>query len=384
MSCPVIVATIMRPEGDTGVQTHFRAFSNWLASKGTESKIITPFSSPWWMVYPVFAVRRLLEPLSGAASVWWYRHWHMYFLRRALRVFLRKQGPCILYVQCPVSAASALRARYSESQRVVMVTHFNVSQADEWVGKGMITHGGRLYRRIRALEERVLPELDGLVFVSEFMRREVLNRVPSAKRVPSAVIPNFLADPVTDVAGVEMMADLVCVGTLEPRKNQRYALEVIAAARTAGRNLRLSIVGDGPDKGALMDLANELGVRSQVTFHGHIKHASKLMPFHRACLHTASLESFGIALIEAMAFGLPVFAPSVGGIPDVFNDGVEGRMIPLDDADSAARMIMAWVDEPDIMARAGLAARHRFLARFESDVVASELMSFLKVRTHRS
>ena len=374
---PILIATLLRPEGDTGVQSHFRAFLAWAAKKELAISLVTPYNQPRWLVYPAFALRRLIDPWNKPASVWWYRHWHAFFVRRALQAALADGRPCTVYAQCPLSADAALRARKTPAQRVVMVAHFNISQADEWVGKGMIRDGDSTYRSIRQFEAEVLPRLDGLVFVSEFMRKEVASRIPTTTNVPYRIVPNFLADPGAHSEAEKPDADLICIGTLEPRKNQRYALEVVAAAARQGKRLSLTVVGDGPDRSMLESMASELGIRQQVTFAGFVRNAASLMHQHRAFVHVARMESFGIVLIEAMAHGLPVFAPAVGGIPEVFTDGREGRLIPLDAPETAARMIIEWLDSPESMATARQAARELFGARFAADKVAADLADFL-------
>ncbi len=376
MSASVLIASMMRPHGETGVQTHVHAVRDWLAGQGREVQLVTPFDCARALVYPVFGVRRLLEKLHQPASVWWYRHWHAVFLERALHRALADGRPCLVYAQCPLSARAALRARVATGQKVAMVVHFNLSQAEEWADKGAITRGGLLYRAICALESDVLPKLDGLVFVSDFMRRELVRRVPAIGQMRSAVIPNFLADPSEPVA-TDTWRDLITIGTLEYRKNQRYALEIVRAAGQMGHALTLTVVGDGPDRAMLEACAKEWGIADRVRFAGFVSNAAALMPEHRACLHVALMENLPLTLIEALSRGLPVFAPAAGGMPEVFRDGVEGRLIPLEDAAAAAEKITTWLKDVAEMKRAGEAARGYFMARFEADRVASELVRFL-------
>lgn len=378
MQCKIIIATIMNSNGDTGVQTHFRSFAAYLASHKQNVRIVTPFDAPKWLVYPTFAIRRLLDPVNGTASVWWYRHWHAFFLFGTLRRMLADGLPCVIYAQCPLSADAALRARSTEKQRVVIVVHFNISQADEWAGKGKITVGSSLFQSILRFESDVLPRLDGLVFVSEFMRRELTMRIPDIEKVPYRVIPNFLRDPGLPVQDDSPLRDLICIGTLEPRKNQRYAIEIVAAAKQMGSSLSLTIVGDGVDRIVLKNLTKNLGVADLVNFAGYVKHGADLMRRHRAYLHVAIMESFGIVLVEAMSRGLPVFAPAVGGVPEVFSDGIEGRNIPLDNAHSAACLIIEWLDSDATLKQASIAARSRYLSSFEETRVADKLTVFLK------
>ncbi len=378
MSEPILIATIMRPDGVTGVQTHFRAFSSYLADHGHSTQLITPFNLQQWQVYPVFAVRKLIDLFNGSLSVWWYRYWHAMFLKIALQHAVTNDKSCVIYAQCPLSADAALRARLSNKQRVVMVVHFNISQAEEWVEKGKISVGSPLFESIRLFESEVLPNLDGLVFVSEFMRLELIKRIPAIEKVPFRVIPNFLRDPGLAHNSATPARDLVCIGTLEPRKNQRYAIEIVAAAKSINRTLTLTIVGDGPSRSELELLCQQLGVSDQVKFTGFVKNGSTLLSQHRACIHVAQIENLPLTLIEALAYGKPVFAPAVGGIPEVFSDEVEGKVIPLNDAKAAAQLIGAWLDSDNMMKEAGIAARERYLSSFEETVIARKLLDFLR------
>lgn len=372
----IIIATVMRPSGETGVQTHFNCFRDYLAQQAVPQQLITPFSYCLAAVYPVFALRKIVDKLSGEWSVWWYRYWHAYFLRLALKRALRSGADCVIYAQCPLSADAALRARVSPRQKVVMVTHFNVSQADEWAGKGAINAGGGLYRAIQALEADVLPRLDGLVFVSRFMQQALSQRIPAIAKVPFAVVPNFLPDPgVPEPA--PLRADLISIGTLEARKNQQYLLEIIAALREQGTPLSLTIVGDGPDRAMLESKARALQLEGLVTFAGFVADAAALLNAHKAYIHVALIESFGITLIEAMARAKPVFAAPVGGIPEVLGDDGLGRALPLDDARAAAAIVAEAMGDSPWMAAAASAARRRFVAEYSSEVVAKKLLGFL-------
>jgi len=377
MSQPILIATLMRPEGDTGVQTHFRAFMAYLRETGRQCDLITPYNAPLWQVYPVFGLRKLVNLFSRELGVWWYRYWHAYFLQQALKHRLQTGAACVVYAQCPLSAQAALRARVSTNQRVVMVAHFNISQADEWAGKGLIPNDGRLYRAIQAFEAEVLPRLDGLVFVSDFMRRELVGRIPAITQVAAEVVPNFLPDPGLPVAQT-VAADLINIGTLEARKNQHYLLEIVAALHELGRPLTLTLVGDGPDRKVLEDKARALKIDELVRFAGYVSNAAEQIGQHRAYIHVATLESFGITLIEAMVRGRPVFAAPVGGVPEVLGNGTAGLALPLNDAKAAARIVADAMSNPDWMAAAGFAARKRFLKEYASGVVASRLVLFLE------
>lgn len=373
----IVVATLMRPEGETGVQSHFRTFHRWLAGHQRAVRIVTPFDAPRWKVLPVFGLRRAVQLASKPGSVWWYRHWHAAFLRQALRDVLRSSGDCVIYAQCPLSAQAALLARKSPRQRVVMAVHFNVSQADEWQGKGMLGHGHPVFTGIRKLEGAVLTAVDGLVFVSDFMRRELIGRWPSIDAARSVVIPNFVDRPDTIAPIALAHGDLISIGTLEPRKNQAYLLDIISATRAIGRGLRLTLAGDGPDRGALEEKARRMGIDDLVTFAGHVPDAARHIPEYRACIHMARLENLPITLIEALSCGRPVFAAAVGGVPEIFTDGREGWTLPLDNAQEAAKLLSQFLHSDRELEAAGRAARARFEEHFETSTTAARLDNFL-------
>jgi len=378
MSERILISTIMRAEGDTGVQTHFRAVANYLIKQDKSVQLVTPFNAPSWLVFPTFAVRRLINPINSEFSVWWYRHWHKVFLQMALKKILSDGKPCVIYAQCPLSADAAIRARQSKSQRVVMVVHFNISQADEWAGKGMIQDKGKSFNAIRNFETEVLPKVDKLIFVSDFMRSKLVKRIPAIKNLPSQIIPNFLSDPYNALITASPTTDLICIGTLEPRKNQSYAIEIVAEAKKMSRAITLTLVGDGVDRANLESLARDLDISHLVNFAGYVKQGAKLIRQHHACIHVAQIENLPLTLVEALAYEKPVFAAAVGGIPEVFDDGIEGRMIPLDDVDKATKLIIEWLDSTDVMKKSGIAARNRYLGSFEESIVAKQLVEFLE------
>ena len=374
MTQPIIIATIMRPEGETGVQTHFNALINYLNANDQPVELITPYSAPLWLVYPLFAVRKLLK---GPLSVWWYRYWHAFFVEMALIKRLKNDSHCIVYAQCPLSANAAFNARVSNKQRVVMVTHFNISQAEEWAGKGMIDKTDKLYQSIQHFEETVLPRLNGLVFVSEFMKQELLKRIPAIRNVNTTIVPNFLADPGLNTH-TETTADLINIGTLEARKNQSYLLDIIAALRAQGTPLTLTIVGDGPDRSLLENKAKDLKITDLVSFAGFVANAAELITSHKAYIHVAIIENLPVTLLEALARSCPIFAVPAGGVPEILNNNEVGLALPFNDAKSAAQTIANALKNQQWLLQTRISSRETFLKKYSDTIAAENLYYFLK------
>lgn len=378
-----IFATLLREQGETGVQSHMGAFREYLEGKGQEVCVVTPFDNPRLLVYPVFAVRRCIDPLSGSMSVLWYRYWHYFYLKMALRRVLADGRPQMVYAQDPLSAKAALEVRAGRQQPIVMVAHFNDSQAIEWAEKGKIRSNGILYNNIQRMEKRVLPALDGLVFVSRFMRESLEKEIPGIRNIPVAVIPNFCAFHPTS-SNEEPQGDLISIGTLEPRKNQKFLLYVVASALSRGVHYTLTLVGDGPDRSSLELLAGSLGIRDQVRFLGYRSDAASILTKHRVYVHGAFRENLPLAIIESLACGRPVAAAPVGGIMEIFSHEVEGIYWDLDNPESAADALIRILSCEERYNAMSHAASKRFSSTFSVDLVAADLEDFLYKIQHDS
>jgi len=370
----LVIATILKEEGSTGVQTHVQQLRRYLGESGTT--LVTPFSWGRMLTVPVFGLRLALERCSGSASVAWYRHWHEVFLRKALRRSLGEVGDCVVYAQCPLAARAALRARRGPHQPVVMAVHFRISQADEWVNMEQIRRDGRVFRAIRQVEREVIPEVDGIVYVSRWARDALLSWLPEAAAVPYAIIGNFVA-PLHHRSGQELLGDLVTIGHLEQVKNHRFMLEVLAEAKRAERSLTLDVFGEGPLRKDLVQMTHSLGLEDQVRFRGFRRDVRDFLPRYRAYIHASYSESSSLAIMEAMAAGLPIVAGNIGPISELCDDGVEARFWPLDDPARAAAMLIDLLDCESVRLMAANAASERFRRDFDAKAIAPRLRSFL-------
>ncbi len=372
----IVVATLARPRGHTGVQTHFQAALEYWHAEGVAAELVTPFSGHAVLASLVFGVRRLVGRISPSVDVWWYEYWHFWFLRLALRRVLQAEPDAVIYAQSPLAARAALQARKDVRQKVTAAVHFNISQAEEWADQIGLPRGGRVHRNIREREATILPSVDGLVYVSNFAKSQIEQAIPRTQHVPSLVLPNFVVRSNGHRPSTPSR-DLISIGTLEPRKNQAYLLRVLATVAQRGRRYSLTLVGDGADRKKLEALAARLGVASQVTFAGSRDNVRELLRGHRVFVHSALRESFGIALVEAMAEGLPICAGPVGGVIEAFSDGQEGFYWDLDDPSAGAKKLIALMETPGLRQTMAKAALARFEASYETSKVAGRLTDFI-------
>ncbi len=293
----------------------------------------------------------------------------------ALHRYLRSVDEAVIYAQGPVEAQAALLARRGPHQRVILAIHFQTSQADEWARKGEIPEQGRVYRSIRQFESEVVQQVDAIVYVSHAAREDFLSWLPEAAAVPSGVIHNFVA-PVPS-RPTEHLGDLVTIGGLETAKNHQFLLHVLDEARRMGSPLTLDLYGDGGCRRDLEHLTSSLGLRESVRFHGHKSDVRKFLPGYGAYVHASYAEALPLAIIEAMAAGLPIVTTNAGGAPELCRDGIEGRLWSLDDPRQAAQLLLDLIGDGAKRSAAGAASYKRYQDHFRSEVVAPRLYNFL-------
>ena len=172
---------------------------------------------------------------------------------------------------------------------------------------------------------------------------------------------------------------LLFVGRLVERKGAAYVIRAVAEMAEAGRNVRLAIVGDGPERSALTALAASLAIGDRVEFTGALSPADVRDRYRAGGVFVmpaitdwkGEQEGFGMVLVEAMAFGLPVVATRSGGIPDIVRDDENGILVPERDVGALTRGITRLLDDPALRVRLAEAARDDVRHRFAPARIAS-------------
>lgn len=169
---------------------------------------------------------------------------------------------------------------------------------------------------------------------------------------------------------------LICVGRLIERKGQHHLLEAFAQLR-AGRAepLRLTFVGTGDAEDQLKGLAAGLGIAEDVSFLGFV--AREAMP---AVYHTADLfvlpsqsEGMSIALLEAMAAGLPVVVSDTGGTSELVRADQNGQIVPWADVPALVAALARMLAQRERWGAMGAASRATAL-QFRWEAVAQEYL----------
>jgi glycosyltransferase involved in cell wall biosynthesis len=149
---------------------------------------------------------------------------------------------------------------------------------------------------------------------------------------------------------------LVTTGRLAKVKNQAFLFDVLERLHAAGQPATLDVLGDGEERPALTAYAARRGVAQWALLHGRVEDVPSFLRSAHIYVHAATYEPFGLALVEAMATGLPVVALDGGGNRDIVRDGENGFLLPRPSVADFADRILALVRDPALYARLSRAA----------------------------
>lgn len=356
---------------------------------------------------PHAAFRVLL--LSGASSVHTIR-WANAFAERGVDLHLVTQHdpvdalhPRITLHRLPHVAGLGYIANGPRLRRLVQRIRPDVVNAhyatgygtlSRWVGSTPLVlnvwgsdvydfpENGPLHRR---LLRGNLRRADKVVSTSEAMAERTQAICPGL--APLAVVPfgvdteRFVPAPKPAAGGPVVIGT---VKTFAPKYGVDTLIEAFAMLvkdDRPGPPLALRLVGGGPQEVELRTLVDHLGITDQVTFVPRVAHhlvPEELVKFDiYVALSRLDSESFGVAVIEASACGLPVLVSDVGGLPEVVVDGRTGRVVRRDDPLAAAEVLRELVHAPAERLEMGAAGRAHVQRVYEWEHCVQRMLDVL-------
>ena len=168
---------------------------------------------------------------------------------------------------------------------------------------------------------------------------------------------------------------IFAAGRMVPKKGLHILLRAVAECRQRGCDVRLELVGDGPERGKLESLTQELELTPYVTFAGLQDHAQVVdrMRTSRLVVVPSRQEPFGMVALEAMAVGKPVIVTRVGGLPEVVQDA-DAMVVEPEDPISLADAMLKMLERLDM--EPALGSKNRELAnRFSVSHMVDEYLA---------
>lgn len=247
----------------------------------------------------------------------------------------------------------------------------------------------------RKLAIHILTSADRVIVLSESWKSFIHNFAPRAN---ICVLPNYVTMPVLPgpaeiEAGNKGQPDrsleVLFLGKVGQRKGIYDLLPAFSNARKAFPQLKLIIGGDGDIDEAKRHAAT-LGMEDDVSFIGWVDGDLKADLLSRCSLYVLPSynEGLPVSVLEAMSYGKPVITTTVGGIPELIDNGINGVMISPGDQQALTREIVRLASDKELRMRLGQQARYRVQAGFSDAVILPILedvyVSVAKSREARS
>ena len=268
----------------------------------------------------------------------------------------------------------ALALRRRPSHPSVIWTFHNARldlRADQLPGRRWLLRPKRA--GYRGLYRRASRMAGALIAVSDDVARTIDAEIgPAAGRlvtIPNGVdVERYAGGPDRAVRGEigvpEAAPMFICVAKMLEQKGHRHLVDALSAAAGGDQAIHVALLGDGPLRDEIETRARAAGVADRVHFLGTRSDVPRLLSAADAFVLPSLWEGLPMALLEAMAAGLPVMATSVSGTRQVVEDGRTGMLVPPGDAAGLARAMGRLADDAGLRARLGAAGREHVRAEF--------------------
>jgi colanic acid/amylovoran biosynthesis glycosyltransferase len=198
---------------------------------------------------------------------------------------------------------------------------------------------------------------------------------------PQLFVPRpFRASPMT--------FEILCVGRLVPSKGQHVLLAAVSRLLKTTPNLRLRLIGDGPEREELARAIAEANLSRNVILEGSVNQ-DRIREYYRQAdifVLASFAEGIPVVLMEAMAVEIPCISTFVAGIPELIRSEIDGILVSPSDERELADAIKRLVDDPALRHRLGIAGRRRVMEKYDLDRNAAHLAEIFahRIAGHRA
>jgi len=300
-----------------------------------------------------------------------------------LRIFVREQ-PDIIHTHTAKAgvlgrlAAAAFNATRPRSSRAIVVHTFH--------GHVLQGYFGRWMNAVVRTTERLLASFtDAIIAIAPHQRDELAERfrIAPPEKIHLVRLGLDLEPLLATGAGAPSLRselnwgddDVVFgyVGRLVPIKDVELLVRAFARVASLVPSARLAIAGEGTERSRLERLSVDLQLQPRIAFLGWRRDLAQLYRTFDVAVLSSRNEGTPVALIEAMAAGVPVVAPRVGGVPDVVADNSTGLLVDTRSADALARAMVDLAVAPDRRRKMGAEARRLVSARYGVNRLVGDL-----------
>jgi glycosyltransferase involved in cell wall biosynthesis len=284
---------------------------------------------------------------------------------------IRTERPTILHTHtAKAGAVGRIAALLAGRRRPPIIVH-------TFHGHVLRGYFGRFWTGFFRLLERLLAKVtDALVAVSPEVRDELVafRVAPQSKfrvirlgielddRVARAGAARAETRKVMGIRGDRFLVGWI--GRMTAVKRTDIVLKGFRRLRDEGVDAVLCMVGDGPDRASVEELARELGIMRECLFPGYQEDVGRFFSAFDVFVLPSGNEGTPVTAIEALASGCHVVATRVGGVPDVVTDGADGFLVEPAAVEELAARLAELARDPGLRARMGAAGKERMRTRY--------------------
>jgi N-acetyl-alpha-D-glucosaminyl L-malate synthase BshA len=230
----------------------------------------------------------------------------------------------------------------------------------------------------KPIMETSLNNHDGLTTVSHFMTRFVKEHYDISKEIE--VIYNFV-DPEKFSHIKKPDKDEIIISHVSNFRRVKRSSDIVRAfgkVYKQHKNIRLEMIGQGPELDYCRDLAISLGLKDQVTFRGSLLNVPKILCYTDIFMIPSQMESFGLAALEAMSCKIPVIASTAGGLPEVVTHEKTGFLAEPKNVEQLTKYLTLLVEDEKLRKQLGENAAKDAQTRFHPKVIIPQYEKFYK------
>lgn len=310
------------------------------------------------------------------------------------------------HVQAPSLGTAVLHILLRERPKVLQIATAHDSYIGLWLRQRLgipyvvYAHGNEILAAMQSEWEKPrqsLQQASRVLAVSRYTAKLVEKAGVNPGRIelfhPGCDIETFQPQEPDEELRRKLLGDtdgqrmILSVGNLVSRKGHDMVIRALPRLLQTVGNVSYLIVGDGPYRSELENLASALGVRERVVFAGRMPDET-LPRVYALCdvfvlasreqIDSCDVEGFGIVFLEANACGKPVVGGRSGGIGDAIAEGETGFLVDSRDPDGIAEAIGRLLTDPQLAARLGEQGRERVVREFSWHSVAARLRRILQ------
>lgn len=334
-----VAHVISTPDGIGGAENVVRALVRGGLERGDEVRLLNPFAQASHREGSIAEglPAGLYEPKACS------RIWQLPALHRWLSERLLQYAPQMVHTHLFHAQVAVASVRRGSDKR--LLTHHHGS---------LVHETGRAYEK--KLDRITGVRFDRIVAVSDAVREFLVDGYGYSPSQIGVIRNGWEGTPSLQTAR-EPNGSILCVANFGAQKGHEVLITAFAAVAREVADARLVLVGDGELMPRIRSLVETKGLTERVKFTGRVDDVWPYLASASLFVLPSLYESLGIAVLEAMAAGLPVVGSRVGGVPELVRDGVTGVLVPPNDPGTLADAIVGLLQDTGRATRLGNAGK---------------------------